>query len=148
MSADPEVIVRRAETNDRDDLYPLVKELAASFEPSRTTFVESFSHLISDRNAIVLVAAEERSNELIGYLLGFRHVTFFADGPVGWVEEVYTRADKRRAGVGGALMLEFEHWAWASGAGLVALATRRAHAFYEAIGYKDSAVYFRKLAPE
>jgi GNAT superfamily N-acetyltransferase len=148
MSSDPQFIVRRAGPNDRDQLYPLASALAASFELSRTTFAKSFSGLISDRNALILVATEERSSEPIGYLLGFQHETFFADGPVGWVEEVYTRADRRRAGVGRALMLEFEDWAWESGARLVALATRRAQAFYEAIGYEDSAVYSRKFAPE
>ena len=85
---------------------------------------------------------------MIGYLLGFRHEAFFSGGPVGWVEEVLTRSDRRRTGIAGALMREFEDWAWAGGARLVAVATRRAHAFYEALGYEDSAVYFRKLAPE
>ena len=148
MRADPEVVVRRAGPRDRDDLYPLARELATSFESSRTTFVESFSGLISDPDVLVLVATEERSGRLIGYLLGFRHETFFAGGPVCWVEEVYTRADWRRAGVASALMREFETWAWEGGARLVALATRRARSFYEAIGYEESAVYFRKLAPE
>ena len=148
MTAELEPIVRRAGPSDRDELYPLARELATSFEPSRATFAESFSALVSDPNALVLVAADRRSGQLIGYLLGFRHRTFFADGPVGWVEEVHTRPDRRRAGVAGALMSEFEHWAWESGARLVAVATRRARAFYESLGYEDSAVYFRKLAPE
>jgi GNAT superfamily N-acetyltransferase len=148
MTADPEFTVRRAGPDDRDDVLPLAKELATSFEPSPTAFAASFSSLIADPNALVLVATEERSGQLIGYLLGFRHETLFAAGPVGWVEEVHTRADRRRAGVARALMEEFEHWAWEGGARLVALATRRAREFYEAIGYEDSAVYFRKLAPE
>jgi GNAT superfamily N-acetyltransferase len=148
MGADPEVVVRKAGPNDRDELYPLARELATSFELSGSTFAESFSGLISARDALVLVAADERSGQLIGYLLGFRHQTFFADGPVGWVEEIHTRPERRREGVAGALMLEFEKWSWEGGARLVALATRRARAFYEAIGYEDSAVYFRKLAPD
>jgi GNAT superfamily N-acetyltransferase len=147
MSADLDIIVRRAEPNDQKAVYPLARELATSFEPSGTAFAESFSDLISDRNALVLVAVEEHSREVIGYLLGFRHKTFFANGPVGWVEEVHTRADSRQAGVARALMAEFESLAWESGARLVALATRRARSFYKAIGYEESAVYFRKLAP-
>jgi GNAT superfamily N-acetyltransferase len=148
MRADQGVILRRAEPGDQEALYPLVQELATSFDQCRSNFATSFSSLISDPTALILVAAEERSRRLIGYLLGYRHVTFVADGPVGWVEEVYTRTERRREGVAGALMSEFEQWAWGSGARLVAVATRRAHAFYEAIGYENSAVYFRKLAPE
>lgn len=148
MTPDPEFSVRRAGPDDREDVYPLAREQATSFEPSPAGFATSFCVLISDPNALVLVATEAQTGQLIGYLLGFRHETFFADGPVGWVEEVHTRAGWRRGGVARALMLEFEHWAWEGGARLVALATRRARSFYEAIGYEDSAVYLRKLAPE
>ncbi len=148
MSREPEIIIRRAAPNDRDAVYPLSRELASSFEPSKTKFDESFANLISDPSALLLVAARRQSGEPIGYLLGFRHPTFFANGSVGWVEEVHTRSDRRRAGIARALMLEFEKWAWEGEARLVGLATRRASAFYEAIGYEESAVYFRKLAPD
>jgi hypothetical protein len=43
------------------------------------------------------------------------------------------------------LMRGFEAWARARECRLVSLATRRASAFYAAIGYEESAVYFRKL---
>ncbi len=39
----------------------------------------------------------------------------------------------------------FEQWAAARGCALVALATRRAAAFYRALGYQESAAYFRKV---
>ena len=42
-------------------------------------------------------------------------------------------------------MTRFEAWAAARGCRLVALATRRAAAFYGAIGYEESATYFRKI---
>ena len=51
----------------------------------------------------------------------------------------------RRQGIGEALMCEFEGWARSRECRLVALATRRAAAFYGAIGYEESAVYFRKV---
>jgi hypothetical protein len=37
-----------------------------------------------------------------------------------------------------------ERWARASGAAYLALASRRAGPFYLALGYEDSAVFFRK----
>jgi GNAT superfamily N-acetyltransferase len=55
------------------------------------------------------------------------------------------QADLRRAGIGTVLMQHFETWASARGSKLVALATRRASAFYAAQGYEESAIYFRKL---
>jgi hypothetical protein len=42
-------------------------------------------------------------------------------------------------------MSAFERWAEGQGCALVALATRRAAAFYRAVGYEESAVYFRKV---
>jgi GNAT superfamily N-acetyltransferase len=147
MANDPELIIRRARPNDQDLLYPLARDLSAFLEVSRASFTKSFSNLLSDSKALVLVAANGDADQLTGYLLGFQHQSFFADGPVGWVEEVYTLPDRRRAGIAGALMAEFERWAWESGARLVALATRRAQDFYRAIGYEESAAYFRKLAP-
>ena len=81
----------------------------------------------------------------IGYLLGFRHLTFYANGPVGWVEEVVVRDEDRGQGTGRILMSAFEQWATAQGCALVALATRRAGPFYRALGYEESATYFRKV---
>jgi len=56
------------------------------------------------------------------------------------VEEV-----QRRDGVGRALMAAFEAWAKSRGSRLVGLATRRAAPFYKALGYEESATFFRKL---
>jgi GNAT superfamily N-acetyltransferase len=61
------------------------------------------------------------------------------------VEEIMVEESCRRQGVGEMLMREFEAWARARECRLVSLATRRASAFYAAIGYEESAVYFRKL---
>jgi GNAT superfamily N-acetyltransferase len=61
------------------------------------------------------------------------------------VEEIMVEENLRRAGVGTLLMHGFEAWAETRGARLIALATRRASAFYTALGYEESAAYFRKL---
>jgi hypothetical protein len=44
------------------------------------------------------------------------------------------------------LMSAFEQWAAAQGCALIALATRRAAPFYRALGYEESATYFRKVS--
>ena len=83
--------------------------------------------------------------ETVGYLLGFEHLTFYANGPVGWVEEVFVRGQDRGRGAGRALMSAFEQWAAVRDCALIALATRRAAPFYRALGYEESAAYFRKI---
>jgi GNAT superfamily N-acetyltransferase len=52
------------------------------------------------------------------------------------------------ADAGRALMSAFEQHAADQGCRLVALATRRAAAFYRALDYQESASYFRKVLGE
>lgn len=80
----------------------------------------------------------------MGYLLANCHLTFLANGPVVWVEEVMVHESHRRSGIGQQLMSYAESWARENGAAYVALASRRAGSFYRALGYEDSAVFFKK----
>lgn len=43
----------------------------------------------------------------IGYLLGFAHLTFYANGAVRWVEEVTVEERQRRHGIGRQLVDDF-----------------------------------------
>jgi GNAT superfamily N-acetyltransferase len=99
--------------------------------------------LLATGGACLLVALD--GHEHVGYLLGFQHLTFYANGPVAWAEEVYVRSQDRGRGIGRALMRSFEQWAATQGCTLIALATRRAAPFYRALGYEESASYFRKV---
>jgi len=137
--------VRPAGAGDRDDVASLAAELAQSFAFSADRFAASYPLLLAEPGARLLLAA--KGQRVLGYLLGFRHLTFYANGPVGWVEEVVVRPGERGQGAGAALMSAFERWAAGQGCALVALATRRAAPFYRAIGYEESAVYFRKMLP-
>jgi GNAT superfamily N-acetyltransferase len=135
--------IRQARTADVGAVALLAGELAQSFAFSRGRFDVTYPQLLTERNACLLLAAD--GEQCIGYLLGFRHLTFYANGPVGWVEEVLVRSEHRGAGHGRALISAFERWAAGQGCALVALATRRAAPFYRALGYEDSAAYFRKV---
>jgi GNAT superfamily N-acetyltransferase len=84
-------------------------------------------------------------NEHLGYLLGFQHLTVYANGRVAWVEEVFVSRQDRGRGAGQALMNAFEQLAVARDCMLIALASRRTAPFYHALGYEESAVYLRKL---
>jgi GNAT superfamily N-acetyltransferase len=93
--------------------------------------------------ACLLLAVD--GTEALGYLLGFQYLTLFANGPVARVEEIVVRGSHQGQGTGRALMREFELWAQAQGCTIVTLSTRRAAPFYRAIGYEESATYFRKV---
>jgi ribosomal protein S18 acetylase RimI-like enzyme len=144
MSDPLEVRVRAAVAGDADEVFILVQELATTFVPTRQKFAESLSKLCANDDALVVVA-EEPGGQLAGYLLGFRYDTFHADGPVTRVEELCVRPDARSSRVGRTLMMEFEAWSRMIGGRLVAVATRRARAFYEAIGFESRGDYLEKL---
>jgi GNAT superfamily N-acetyltransferase len=135
--------IRRAEPADSGALFDLTREFATSFHPQIDTFERSFHYLIKQDDALLLVIIG--ADQLLGYLLGFDHLVLYANGRVSWVEEIIVRPDRRRCGLGRDLMVHFEQWAAARDSKLVALATRRAAPFYAAIGYHESAIYFRKL---
>jgi GNAT superfamily N-acetyltransferase len=135
--------IRPAQLSDSDALFALAKAFATSFVVERTAFDVSFAALLGSPDAFLAVAMEEE--RVIGYVMGFDHFTFYANGRVSWVEEIMVAEEFRRHGVGRLLMEAFEQWAKKRGSKLVALATRRAAAFYRGIGYEESATYFRRV---
>jgi GNAT superfamily N-acetyltransferase len=137
-----ELHIRPATAADAGTVARLAAELAQSFKFSQAAFDRSYPAVLAAGDACLLLAEDL---EPVGYLLGFQHPTFFANGPVAWVEEVLVRPEYRGRGAGRALMTAFEQHAAARGGRLAALATRRAAAFYRALGYEESATYFRKV---
>ena len=135
--------IREASPDDLDDVFALTEQFAASFRPDRESFDHCVSHLMPDESAKLFVA--EYDGQIAGYCLGFDHYALYANGRVSWVEEITVREELRRKGIGRALMNACEAWARLRGSKLVGLATRRAAQFYAALGYEESAVYFRKL---
>ena len=124
-------------------LFELVRDFATSFTADRSAFAQSLETLLGDSGCDLLCAYDD--SEITGYILAFRHLSFFANGPVAWVEELYVRPEFRRRGIAAALMREVESRARQHGVRLVALATRRADEFYRAIGYEASATYYRRV---
>jgi GNAT superfamily N-acetyltransferase len=123
----------------------LAESFATSFTVAEQSFRANFVQLLSNPSACIWVA--EQQGVVVGYVLGFEHLTFFANGRVAWVEELMVRESQRRKGMGNALMDTATNWAISRECRMVALATRRAADFYTALGYEPSATYFRKLLP-
>ncbi len=137
------VEIRKASIEDSNPVFSLVENFATSFAPERDAFDFSFEQLLCDNSVLMNVAVVE--NEIAGYCLAFDHYTFYANGRVTWIEEIMTRDDLRKQGIGRKLMTAVEAWAASRESKLIGLATRRAAPFYSAIGYEDSATFFRKM---
>ena len=136
------VSIRPAVSQDRAGIWPLARDFATTFPLREEAFAASFDAIFRHGDALLIVA--ERGDGIVGYLLAHCHLTFLANGPVGWVDEVMVDESWRRKGLGEALMSAAETWSTEKGAAYIALASRRAKSFYEAIGYVDSATFFRK----
>ncbi len=134
--------IRRAAPQDGPALFQLARAFATSFAVEQPAFEQAFAELLTHPEAFLAVA--EADGEVVGYVLGFDHLTFFANGRVAWVEEIMVGESLRRRGIGRILMEAFEAWATEREAKMIALATRRAADFYGALGYEESAAYFRK----
>jgi GNAT superfamily N-acetyltransferase len=135
--------LRKAVQSDADQIFALAREFALTFQPERAAFDEAFPRLLGSPDALLLVGVQD--DRIRGYLLGFAHLTLFANGRIAVVEEAMIDSGFRRHGLGRRLLEEFEAWARSCDAAYVGLATRRAAEFYDALGYEISATYYRKL---
>lgn len=135
--------IREATSDDAPALFPLAEAMATSFQVEQEAFLDSLEEVIADSAAQCLLA--EVDGKIVGYLLGFDHRAFFANGRVSWVEEIYVSDSFRQSGIGRRLMDRFEDWCRSRESRIIGLATRRASDFYEALNYEESATYFRRV---
>jgi GNAT superfamily N-acetyltransferase len=137
------VTIRPAESTDADALLTLASSFATSFTVDAERFGAQLGALLSDPASALAVASSEA--EIVGYVAASLHPTLYANGPVGWIEELMVHPAHRRGGVGQLLVATIERWARSQGAVMVSLATRRATEFWSAVGYEASATYFRRV---
>ncbi len=135
-------MIRPSQPEDKAAIFALAKVLAITYKVEDAGFQRAWAALSSSTSACLLVAEEEK--KVVGYILGFVHPVFYANGLVAWIEEVVVEESARKKGLGRELMTHFEAWAKTMGCPQVALASRRAEEFYKAIGYTDSSIYFKK----
>ena len=135
-------MIRPATTNDLDEVFGLACLLSSKFVVERSAFEKAFRQLLESEDVYLNVI--EESGKTIGYLLGWSRLAFYSNGPVGWVQEIVIHPSHRRCGFGHLLMSDFEKWMSLRGGRLVSLATRGAPEFYLALGYTESATYYKK----
>jgi GNAT superfamily N-acetyltransferase len=136
------MIVRNATDNDKEDLFKMVKTMATSFVPEYSLFEANFDKIIKQDNYKIIVA--EKEGDLVGYIFGHDHLTFYSNGRISGIDELFVDELHRRNGIGKRLVVEFENWASDRGAKEMTVPTRRAADFYKALQYKESATLFIK----
>lgn len=143
MQPENNVRIRPAGSEDADEIFRMATLLATSAVPQRDPFLRSLTMIVEDHRQYLIVADAESG--LVGYLHGLVHPAFHANGDIGWIEELFVDSRARRTGLGRRLMQDFEQWSRHNDVQYIAVATRRASDFYTAIGYTESATYFKKV---
>lgn len=135
--------IRAATPSDEAAVFSLATQLSPAFAVERPVFSASFAAMFNEQSFYLYVA--ENSGSPVAYLLGWSRPTFYANGPVAWVQEIVVQPSHRRSGIGQQLMAHFEAWSVSRGCRVISLASRGAGDFYKAIGYTASeATYYKK----
>lgn len=112
-----------------------------SYRPDRAAFDVHLPRLVDAEHAELWVACADE--QVIGYLLAFHLLTLYANGVVTEVQELMVDPGWRGQGVGGDLVKTAIRSARARGSVEVTVPTRRAEAFYESLGFEQTAIYLK-----
>jgi ribosomal protein S18 acetylase RimI-like enzyme len=137
----------RAGLEQIEQLTPLVDAYRQFYkQPSDLGAVRAYvKERLTNDECVVFVAFED--NEALGFTLLYHHWTTVALGHVWLLNDLFTRPEARRKGVGEALLEQTATFAKADGAKRIWLRTAvdnfAAQALYEKVGYKRDEQFYR-----
>ena len=127
---------------DDQAVFQLALTFPSPTSIDQTTFSETWNEKFRDDHSYVGIAEETRG--VVGYVAGYMHSPFYANGPTFWVDEILIAETLRSRGIGKLLMQSVSQWAGSRGCKQVLLASSGAGDFYQSLGYKATAQYFKK----
>jgi ribosomal protein S18 acetylase RimI-like enzyme len=137
----------RATITNLEQLVPLVDAYRQFYkQPSDLGAVRAYmQERLTKEQCVVFMAFE--NDEALGFTLLYQHYTTVALGHVWLLNDLYTKSEARRKGVGEALMTHAAEFAKADGAKRIWLRTAvdnfTAQALYEKMGYKRDEQFYR-----
>jgi GNAT superfamily N-acetyltransferase len=134
--------IREAKMDDAAGVMLLAREFPSPTKLDENIFYLAWDKKLPDPNSYIGVA--ETENSIIGYVSGYLHLAFYANGSTFWVDEIFVKEDMRKNGVGRRLMESITPWIGDRKCKLIALATNNAKEFYSELGFQYSARYFKK----
>ncbi len=133
--------IRPGTVADADAVFRLLTLLATSYPTSRAAFDATYPELIGSSSAHLLVAEDDDGVQ--GYVYAADAPTLYANGPITEILELYVEESDRRRGVGRRLVESVAASARERGSVEVVVPTRRAGAFYQAVGFELTAELFK-----
>jgi GNAT superfamily N-acetyltransferase len=107
---------------------------------------ERYAPLIDDDEWLILVAAHDAADTVIGHLVGY----WFAAGPTRYparfavLQSIYVDPDERDAGVGSLLTQRFLEWSCENGCVEAGVSVYAAQRFYARHGFAPTSVEFAR----
>jgi GNAT superfamily N-acetyltransferase len=144
-SSSPDILIRPASLAEAEAIFPLLQQFATSYQPDRDAFDRHFPLLLQAEHAELLVA--EVAGQVVGYALGFKLLTLYANGIVVELQELMVDPEHRRQGIGRRLVEAVVEQARVAGAVEVTVPTRRARDFYLPLGFEETALYLKRRLP-
>jgi GNAT superfamily N-acetyltransferase len=136
-----EGVVRAAEAFDAEDVFSLLVQFATSYSPDAGAFEAHFPRLLADPNAVLWVAILH--GQVVGYILAFRLLTLYANGPITEIQELIVDPTHRGLGIGRRLVEAIVELAHGAGCAEVTVPTRRAMDYYARLGFVETATYWK-----
>lgn len=136
------ITIRAALYEDLNQVAHLAKQLNETVVISESYISENFQRFVESEQHCLLVAIHGAA--ILGYASGYFHHAIYAGGLVAFVDEIVVDATYRSMKIGTLLMQRFEQVSVEKDCRIVALATFGARGFYEALGYRSKAGYFKK----
>lgn len=136
------LVIRSAAIEDMESIFRLANQLSDSVKIDKEIFIDNYRQLITDQSNCILVAT--LGEGIVGYLSAYFHKAIYANGMVGYVDEIVVLDNHRNVRIGAMLMNELEIISKNRNCILISLATAGAKGFYEKIGYSSKAGYFKK----
>ena len=133
-----------ARLSDAESLFEMTCALSLDGPPTRDAFNAQFVEVLRGDCSVALVATAVTEDAVVGYAVGAVVPMPIYAGGAAFLQELYVHADHRRGGVGTALVDGFTDWAAERGATRLVLATSRAGAFYESIGFTTRAQFYQR----
>lgn len=134
--------IRVARKEDAAGLLSLARQFPSPTELDENAFYKIWNEKINDSNSYIGVAESEK--KITGYISGYLHLAFYANGATFWVDEIFVIENLRKNGIGRSLMESVIPWIEDRDCKLIALATNGVKEFYRELGFQDSAKYFKK----